>query len=99
MDQVSDFPRAFIPYIPQTRSALGPELLIINLCMTREDTRDRLVSRHKGTEEFVDMLLVILKAIVVAIISILFNFRLFMISAKLLKKKRNRQLISLSQRI
>jgi len=41
------------------RSALGPELMIINLCMTREDTRDRLVSRNKGTNDFVDVLLVV----------------------------------------
>ena len=45
-----------LTYIP--RSFLGPELLIIVLTMTEENTRKRIEKRHRGSQQAVELLMV-----------------------------------------
>jgi len=39
------------------RSFLGPELIIIVLTMTEENTRKRIEKRHRGSQQAVDLLM------------------------------------------
>ena len=38
------------------REILGPDLVIINLRMSAEDRRKRVLQRHKGSEKAADMM-------------------------------------------
>ena len=39
-----------------SREILGPDLVIINLRMSAEDRRKRVLQRHKGSEKAADMM-------------------------------------------
>ena len=41
------------------RSLLGPELIIVNLTMSDEGIRNRLMARHNGNSTIVDLLMVL----------------------------------------